>query len=378
MFSVFDLLVLSQIPQIGQNRLRMLVSHFGEPTEVIRASAKEIAAVEGFNKKLASHITHFFRSSDYEEAKRFAERQLSKLNKVEGQLVTFWEKRYPEALKKIYDPPPFLFVRGEFTEQDQYAIAIVGTRTPSNYGIAMTERISHEIVKFGITIVSGLARGIDTVGHSAALKDKGRTLAVMGSGLDIIYPPENKSLAERIANHGAVISEYEMGAKPDAVNFPRRNRLISGLSLGTLIIESDVGGGAMITASTALDQNREVFALPGNINSKRSRGCNALIKDGRAKLVETVDDIIVELGPTLRPLLKDVITSERKPPIELSLFEKKLFDILSNEPRHIDAIAEQAACSTADALINLLSLEFKNLVKQLPGKTFIRADDLNI
>jgi DNA processing protein len=378
MFSVFDLLVLSQIPQIGQNRLRMLVSHFGEPSEVIRASAKEIAAVEGFNKKLASHITHFFRGSDYEEAKRSAERQLSKLNKVEGQLVTFWEKRYPEALKKIYDPPPFLFVHGEFTEQDQYAIAIVGTRTPSSYGVTMAERFSHDIAKYGITIVSGLARGIDTIAHLTALKDKRRTLAVMGSGLDVIYPSENKSLAERIAQHGALISEYEMGAKPDAVNFPRRNRIISGLSLGALIIESDVGGGAMITASTALDQNREVFALPGNINSKRSHGCNTLIKDGRAKLVETVDDIIAELGPKLRPLLKDAVTTERKQPIELTLFEKKLYDILSNDPRHIDTIAEQAACSTADALINLLSLEFKNLVKQLPGKMFIRVDDLNV
>jgi DNA processing protein len=374
MFSVFDLLVLSRIPQIGQNRLRVLVSKFGEPAEIIRASAKDIAATEGFNKKLAVHITHFFRSSDYEEAKRSAERQLSKLNKIGGKLITFWEKKYPEPLKRIYDPPPYLFILGEIKDEDRHSIAIVGTRSPSNYGNTITERLSHDISLLGIAIVSGLARGIDTVAHTTAVKCNGRTLAVIGSGLDVIYPSENKNLAERITQNGAIISECEMGAKPDAVNFPRRNRLISGLSLGTIVIESDLGGGAMITASIALDQNREVFAVPGNINSKRSRGCNMLIKDGRAKLVESIDDIIVELKPKLGTLLSGRISQEHKPPVDLSLFEKKIFDLLSIEPRHIDVLSEQSSLTTADVLVNLLSLEFKGLVKQLPGKMFIRIE----
>lgn len=373
MFSVFDLLVLAQIPSIGANRLRALVSHFGDPASVFSKSAKEIAEVEGFSKKLAVHIVQFTRSSKVDEARQYAERQLSRLNKVEGCLITYWDKKYPDLLKKIYDPPPFLFVKGEIIGDDKYAVAIVGTRAPSEYGCLMAERFSQEFTRLGITVVSGLARGIDTIAHSAALKSGGRTLAVVGSGLDVIYPPENRSLFERISEHGAVISEYEMGAKPDAENFPKRNRIISGLSLGTLIVETDIDGGAMITANTALDQNRDVFAVPGLVTNKRSRGCHALIRDGRAKLVEQIDDILDELAPKLRPLLKQAGKGEHEQPIpELTLFEKTIYDVLADESIHIDTIAERAHVSTADALVNLLSLEFKGLVRQLPGKMFVK------
>ncbi|MDI6765272.1 MAG: DNA-processing protein DprA [Bacteroidota bacterium] len=372
MISVFDLLTLSQIPGIGSNRLRMLISHFGNTDEVLTASIREIAIVEGFSRKLASTIVHFVRSQKHSEAKRYAERQLSKVNKVEGKVITFLDKQYPENLKKIYDSPPFLFVRGEFTDKDMYAIAIVGTRTPSDYGVRMTEKISQELAVLGITIVSGLARGIDTVAHHAAIKTDGRTLSVIGSGLDVIYPPENKNLFERIVGCGAVISEYEMGAKPDAVNFPRRNRIISGLSLGTVIIETDINGGAMITANTALDQNREVFALPGLVNSKRSRGCHLLIKEGRAKLIESIDDILEELSTKLKPLIKPKDHDEIKQLPSLTLFERSIYDVLTENPSHIDSIAEAAILTTSDVLVNLLSLEFKGLVKQLPGKMFVK------
>ena len=372
MFSMIDLLILTQVPNIGAHRLRALVTHFGNPTSVLKASARDIIEIDGFTEKLASSIVHYIRSSKIKEAEKYAECQLSKLNQVEGTIITIWDKQYPDLLKKIYDPPPFLFLRGELIEMDKYAIAIVGTRSPSEYGVRMVEKFSHGLTKLGITLVSGLARGIDTVVHSAALKSGGRTITVIGSGLDIIYPPENKNLSERITDHGAVISEYEMGAKPDAVNFPRRNRIISGLSLGTLIIETDINGGAMITANTALDQNREVFAVPGNINSKGSRGCHALIKDGRAKLVEEIDDIIIELVTKLRPIMKKTGKEEAKAEPELTLFEKSIYDVLSEHPSHIDIIAETAKMSTADVLVNLLSLEFKGLVKQLPGKMFIK------
>jgi len=371
-FSVADLLVLSQIPGIGANRVRTLVSHFKNSSSVFNASAKEIESVEGFSKKLAYAILHYVNSSLFDEGKKFAERQLSKLNHIEGQIITYWDKQYPETLKKIYDPPPFIFLKGDIIETDKYAIAIVGTRSPSEYGISITERFTQELIKLGITIVSGLARGIDTVAHRTALRFNGRTLAVIGSGLDIIYPPENKKLYERICENGSIISEYEMGAKPDAGNFPKRNRIISGLSLGTLIIETDLGGGAMITANTALDQNREVFAIPGNINSKRSRGCNTLIKEGRAKLVEKLDDILDELAIKLRPILKDIETGDIKSIPQLSLFERSIYDMLSEIPEHIDHIAESTKLSTADVLVNLLGLEFKGLVKQLPGKMFLK------
>ena len=373
MFSVIDLLIVSQIPGIGANRVRTLVSHFGDPTAVLEAPVRAITEVEGFSKKLAYTIVQFVKSKQYDDAKEYAERQLSKLNRSEGHLLTFWDKQYPDALKKIYDPPPFLFYRGAICEEDRYAIAIVGTRSPSEYGISMAEKFCQELSRLGITIVSGLARGIDTVAHSSALKTNGRTLAVIGSGIDVIYPPENKSLSERIAKNGAIISEYAMGAKPDAVNFPKRNRIISGLALGTVIIETDINGGAMITASTALDQNREVFALPGHVTSKRSHGCNALIKDGRAKLIESTDDVLEELSGRLRHFLKKTDKNNKPHIPEMNIFERTIYDALPDDPLHIDAITETTKMSTADVLVNLLSLEFKGIVKQLPGKMFLKV-----
>jgi len=188
-----------------------------------------------------------------------------------------------------------------------------------------------------------------------------------------MYPPENKGLSDRMRDRGAVISEYEMGAQPDAANFPKRNRLISGLSLGTLVIETDVNGGAMITANMALDQNREVFAVPGNIGAKRSRGCNLLIREGKAKLVESVDDILAELGAALPDLFRKTPMRGVQPAPELTLFEQNIFEQLSMAPLHIDDVAERTGCSASDALVNLLSLEFKGLIRQLPGKLFVRS-----
>lgn len=372
MISVSDLLVLSQIPGIGGQRLRNLVSHFGNPTDVLQASAREISGIEGFSKRLASVVAHFIRGEALEPAQRYAAQQLSRINNINGRLLTFWDKQYPDLLKKIYDPPPYLFVRGTIQESDKYALAVVGTRTPSEYGRLMAERFSHDIVSLGIMVVSGLARGVDTIAHKSALQHGGRTYAVIGSGLDVFYPPENRNLCDRIAGYGAVVSEFEMGAKPDAVNFPRRNRLISGLSLGTIVIETDLDGGAMITASTALDQNREVFALPANLGTKRSSGSNTLIKQGKAKLVECMDDILEELSMKLRPMLKSVAGGNHDALPALNLFERAVFEALTDGPIHIDAICERAHAGSSDVLVHLLSLEFKNYVKQLPGKMFLK------
>src|SRR6266404_5707209 len=230
MLSVFDLLSLSRIPGVGSNRLRSIGSQFADVLSPGEITARELAGVEGFSKKLATQVVAYLKGSGFDESRRYAERQLSRLNKIGGQIITFWDKRYPEPLKRIYDPPPYLYVRGEPVDRDQFSLAIVGTRSPSEYGIMMAEKFSEEFARLGITVASGLARGIDTVAHATALKWSGRTLAVIGSGLDVVYPPENKNLLERITRCGAVLSEYEMGAKPDAVNFPRRNRIISGLS----------------------------------------------------------------------------------------------------------------------------------------------------
>jgi len=361
--NVLDLLRLSAIPGVGTNRLRALVSHFGSPTAVLEASPQDLVRVEGIEKRLASTIAHF------EGGEAFAEEQLSLLNKVNGRVVTLWDDEYPEYLRKIYDPPPFLFVRGVIEPTDRYAIAIVGTRLPSQYGKLMAERFAQELSEKGITIVSGLARGIDTIAHASSLRSGGRTIAVIGSGIDIIYPPENLRLAEQIENCGALVSECYMDAAPDAGNFPRRNRLVSGMTLGTLIVETPENGGAMITASTALDQNRELFCIPGNITEKNCIGTNLLIRDGRAKLVVTVDDIIAELEPALRPILKASLPQN---PIQLSMFELRLLELLGSETLHIDTLAERSELSMPDTLVSLLGLEFKGMVKQLAGKMFVK------
>ena len=364
MFNVHDLLQLSCVHRIGPRKIRVLISHFGDPASILKASPRDLIRVPGIEKKLASNIIH------NAGAAAFADEQLRRLNRIGGRIVTFWDREYPELLKRTYDPPAFLFVLGHFTSTDKDAFAIVGTRRPSHYGQSVAEIFSRALAELGLSVVSGLARGVDTIVHTTTLDSKGRTIAVIGSGLDVPYPPENRKLLEAVASHGVVASEFPMGAKPDATNFPRRNRIISGLSLGTLVVESGEDGGAMITASTALDQNREVFAIPGNITEKRSAGPHKLIREGRAKLVHRVEDILEELGPQMRNLLKRERSAE--PVVELTLFERKLLSVLGDDPAQIDTIAESAETSTADALVNLLSLEFKGLVRQLPGKMFVR------
>ena len=361
--NISDLLRLSAVPGVGANRLRALITHFGSPTSVLKAAPRELIRAEGIDKKLASTIAHFT------GGEVFAEEQLSLVNKVNGRIVTLWHDEYPEYLRKIYDPPPLLFVLGTIEKNDKYAVAIVGTRLPSAYGKFIAEKFSRELSEKGIMITSGLARGIDTVAHSSSLKAGGRTIAVIGSSIDMIYPPENKKLAELIEERGAIVSEFFMGTKPDPGNFPRRNRIISGMSLGTLIVETAENGGAMITASATLDQNRELFCIPGNITEKYSFGTNRLIRDGHAKLVQSVDDIIAELKTSLRPILK---FAQPQTPALLSIFEQKLLDLLTSEPSHIDVVAERSGLSIPDTLVNLLSLEFKGLVRQLAGKMFQR------
>jgi DNA processing protein len=368
-----DLLVLSSIPGIGPNRLRALVSHFRDTRSIAEATPRELCAVEGIEKKTALSIANFFRDSGPALSGKLVQQQLSRLNKVNGRAVTFWDKEYPSSLKKIYDPPPFLFVRGEFAEEDTCSLAIVGTRSPSPYGSRIAARFATELSRLGIPIVSGLARGVDTEAHAATLKAGGRTLAVIGSGIDVVYPPENRQLFDRIAESGVVLSEFLMGAKPDAGNFPRRNRIISGIALGTIIVETGIEGGAMITASTALDQNRAIFAIPSAVGEKRKSGTNLLIKEGKAALIESVEDVLAELHTQLKRLLPPNTDSRRKVAPELSLFEQTLYDFLSDDPLHIDVLAEKAHLSTSDALVHLLSMEFKGVVKQLRGKMFVKS-----
>ena len=260
-----------------------------------------------------------------------------------------------------------MYKLGELKKEDENSIAVVGTRRPSEYGKKQAENLCKELVERNLTIVSGMARGIDSVSHRTAINNSGRTIAILGSGLNVIYPPENRKLFNEIKDNGVILTEYPLGTKPDAMNFPKRNRIISGLSLGTVIIETGITGGALQTASFALDQGREVFSLPGNINAKTSEGTNRLIQKGEAKLITNVEDILSEFNLKIDAQIKKKRTIDH---VDLNIFESKIMNVLKEEPTQIDKIAELTELSTSDCLVHLLSLEFRGLVRQLPGKTF--------
>lgn len=360
-----DLFLLLSVDGIGPGKFRNLLAKFRSTKNILSADYQSLLNVDGISTNLAKRIRQA--SKERESIEKFTEKELKKLEKLGGTLFTIWDPEYPPILKKIYDPPILYYILGELKESDQYSIAVVGTRQPTNYGKVQAEKISMDLAKQGITIVSGMARGIDSIAHNSALKSGGRTIAVIGSGLDVIYPAENKKLFEKISENGAVISEFALGTKPDAQNFPRRNRIISGFSLGVIVIETGIQGGAMQTAALALDQNREVFALPGNVSVRQSEGTNLLIQKGEAKLITSADDVINELELKLKPVLGKNIPKQQ---IDLSLFEEKIMNVLNSEPLQIDRIASLANMTTSECLVNLLSLEFKGLVKQLPGKMF--------
>ena len=358
--------LLLSIDGIGPGKILSLLSKFQNFENIFNANVNQLSDTNGINKNLSTRI--FQSRKNFDSCKSDCEKEFSKLAKLNAGIITFWDDDYPDLLKKIYYPPLIIYCIGQFSERDKHTVAIVGTRQPTQYGRTITEKITAELVNQYISIVSGMARGIDSIAHQTAIKFGGRTIAVIGSGLDIIYPPENKNLFRQISEHGVVVSEYQLGTKPDAQNFPRRNRIISGLSLGTLLIETKLNGGAMQTAAYAIDQNREVFAIPGNLNVKQSEGPNALIQRGEAKLVTNSEDILTELRLRLKPEIGKNIPH---PSIELNLFERKLLSILNNDPKHIDDIATHSSMTISDCLVNLLTLEFKGLIKQLPGKMFV-------
>lgn len=362
-----DILHLKSIPKISDRKLINLVNYFGDTEKILAADPRVLVKASGIRESDASLIRH----TPFNQ--QMVEKQFSLVNKVDGSIISFWDKEYPDHLKNIYDPPVLLFVRGKLLPVDNYSVAIVGTRHPSVYGKLHAERFAQELSQRGVTIISGLARGIDTIVHASTLRHHGRTVAVLGGSVDRIYPAENEKLVNSIEsrNNGAVISELPMSTPSHPAFFPRRNRIISGMTVGTLIIESDENGGAMITATTAIDQNRELFCLPGNISEKKSTGTNKLIKNGQAKLVQSIDDILDELQVSLHPVLKSKPQKASAP--QLNAFEQKIFDALAAEPLHIDSISEQCQLSSSDVLVNLLSLEFKGIVRQLAGKMFLKV-----
>ena len=298
--------------------------------------------------------------------------------------ITLDDAAYPKNLRNIYNPPKQLYVNGEFAEQDEVAVAIVGSRRASIYGLETSERLGYELALRGVTVVSGMARGIDSAAHRGALKARGRTIAVMGSGHAHIYPPENKDLYREIASSCAVITEYEDSVEPLPYNFPARNRIISGLSLGVVVVEAARNSGALITADFAAEQGRTVFAVPGKVSSATSSGTNDLIKDG-ARLVQSADDIMEELsiagiepaGNGKRAAIEEGITRKTMAYIYNSLTEQQrvIYKILSDEPLYIDDILEKTGLDPRKASKVLLDLELKRLIKELPGKNYIRKEN---
>lgn len=298
--------------------------------------------------------------------------------------ISISDTEYPEILKKIYSPPEVLYINGSLKEDDRNAVAIVGSRRATRYGLEMSGKIAFDIAVRGVTVVSGMARGIDSAAHAGALKAKGRTIAVMGSGHNYIYPPENKELYEEITKNGAVITEFENDTAPLPGNFPIRNRIISGLSLGLVVVEAARNSGALITAGYALEQGREVFAVPGKISSFTSAGTHDLIKDG-AKLIQSADDILEELrlheiepaAGTKKDLIDDKISKKTKVYIYNSLTddERRVYKVLDDEPLYIDEVVKESNISLSKISKIILGLEMKKLIKELPGKQFVRTDN---
>ena len=356
----FYWLALNAIPGFGPVLIKALLDRFGHPKRIFEASRRELARVDGIGERLAGMIKET-------DIRGTVHRELKLIEKLNASIVTIKDPSYPNNLRQIYDSPPLLYVRGDLQPMDDLAVSMVGSRLASNYGRMITERIAGDLARHGVTIVSGMARGIDSASHRGALSVGGRTIAVLGCGIDIVYPRENRHLFEEIMAHGAVISEFPMSTPPEGVNFPRRNRIISGLSLGVVIVQATSRSGSLITARLALEQNRDVFAVPGNIGMAGSQGTNRLIKQG-AKLVESAEDILEEILPRFRHQWS---ASEDRD-LSLEEEEERVFCLLEDEPMHIDSIIAQTRMSASRVSTILLQLELRGLVQQLSGKRFVK------
>jgi DNA processing protein len=381
-------LALKLVEGLGNIGVKNLLQSFGTPEHVFKAPLNLLETVPGIGSKTARHIKDFQQWAAVDE-------ELEKALRIDAAVITCQDPLFPRRLLHIYDCPFLLYVKGELSGLD-VSVAVVGSRKASAYGKYTTERLSRELALNGVAIVSGMARGIDAAAHRGALSVKGRTVAVLGSGLDVIYPPENESLYHEISRCGAVVSEYSFGTRPNASNFPARNRIISGISLGVVVVEATEKSGSLITARIALEQGRDVFAVPGSIDEAGARGTNRLIKEG-AKLVENVDDILGEIGPRTSSEKSIPVTASLtatptehlpdEPPTDapphehqqcrnfhyavLNEKEQLLINHLSSRPRPVDDLIAATGLSASEILSLLLHLELRGLIRQMPGKTYI-------
>jgi DNA processing protein len=344
---------------VGPVRFRALLDHFGSAERAWQASSEELAAA-GLDRRSLKNLMQARSRLDLD-------REMARIASIPARAITWESAEYPRLLREIPDAPPVLYIRGRLTEEDEWAIAVVGTRRASAYGRQVTHRLTEALARSGLTVVSGLARGIDSEAHLAALESGGRTIAVLGCGIDQVYPPENRKLAERVVAQGAVITDYPVGTKPEAGNFPPRNRIISGLSLGVLITEAGTRSGARITADYAAEHGRDVFAVPGSILSYASAGTNALIQDG-AKLVIKPDDILEELN-----LMMVAEQAEARQVLPANATEASLLSRLSTEPTHVDELRQLVGLPISDVTSALALMELKGMVRQAGGMRYVIA-----
>ena len=363
-------IALNMIEGLGPVTVRRLIDALGSPEKIMTADREELMEARGVGEVLAVKILSQRDSIDVEE-------EIEKAAAVDARIITPIDEEYPDALKTIHDPPLALYVWGKILPADEKAIGIVGSRATTHYGLSAADRLAYQLVQTGFTVISGLARGTDTAAHSGALKGKGRTVAVLGGAIDCLYPPENAELARKISKNGAVISEYPMGRKADRMTFPYRNRIISGMSMGVLVIESEIKGGAMHSAEAAMEQGRTVFALPGRIDTPGAKGPHLLIKNG-AKLVERIDDILEEYEFLIPPEERELPLDEpvARPDVPLSEVEKKVVEALWQEPLDADTLARKTGMKSHELSGLLLGLEMKRVIRMLPGRVVELAEDL--
>jgi DNA processing protein len=365
MENLVDLVTLNMTRGVGSIIYRRLLEFFETPSAILDASGYDLQQVSGVSGKVSSAIKSMNRG--------MGEDEIAFADSLSVRIITQESPEYPQALLSIHDPPLVLYVRGGFMEQDALGMGLIGSRRCSHYGRVQAERFGSDLARMGFTVISGLAQGIDTSAHEGALKVKGRTVAVLGNGLSHVYPRQNAQLAQEVADNGAVISEFPMKTRVDARHFPQRNRLISGLSLGVIVVEASKQSGTLITANFALEQGREVFALPGRVDNPTSAGTHKLIQQG-AKLVTSPAEVVEELGPlanVIEPLGEEPVTDPRA--MTLNSREREIYETLSHDPLQVDDIIRMTGIPAPNVLSTLTILEMRRLVKQLAGKRFVKG-----
>jgi DNA processing protein len=360
------LIALNLVEGVGPVRVRQLLEFFGDAPSILKASQQQLRAVRGIGEETAAAIAEWEKSVDLAG-------ELKRISDFGCRVITQDDAEYPALLREIYDPPVVLYVKGSLTERDKNSVAIVGSRQTTHYGIETARKLGYQLAYTGVTVVSGGARGIDTAAHQGALSGKGRTIAVLGTAINVVFPPENAELFERIAANGAVISQFPFNRNGDRQSFAIRNRIVAGMTLGAVVVEANLTSGALITANFATEYGRQVFAVPGRIDSPRSKGCHDLIKKG-AKLCEGIEDILSEFEYLFPSSNRPPSAGETGvlPALELSESEQRVYAVLGKEELSIDDVIRQCGLPASATSVALFSLEMKKLVRQLPGKMFLR------